>query len=551
MTRRSLPECGYVFENHKCIARGPHLCELRALKVEAFFARMLRHTKGRWAGKPFVLTDWQYADIVLPMYGPVVWDPTVSDYTRQVSSVWLEMGRKNGKSELLAGFGLYGLCADAEQSAEVYSIARDKDQARVVWDVASRMVMLSPTLSRALQVRMYDRRIIYPKTASFYGLLSRDALGNLGINPHCILFDEVLAQPSDFQWNALRTAQGARVQPLLIGATTAGPDPASFAKAEHDEVVRVIEQPSRAGHRFGYIRTVPIEADPFDEDNWRLANPALGDFLRIETLRQEAIEARNDPTKENSFRMYRLNQWLSAGTRWMTSVLWAENTGDVWPDPAWHLTELAKKQAWIGLDLSARHDLTSCAALIPIDGVYHYLWRHWLPEDALHLLDESTSGAATQWVKGGWLTLTEGAVIDYRELCADIATWVSQFDVVEITYDKWSGEYVRQELARLLGGVPMVASEPSFTGMTIPLTELMNAFVSHTVSHHANPVAAFCFDSVEVQHSRMNPDLIRPVKPKRTSVEKRIDAVPAAALAMGAHRLRGVAEPPKRAAYGF
>ncbi|WP_052121163.1 terminase large subunit [Amycolatopsis sp. MJM2582] len=119
-----------------------------------------------------------------------------------------------------------------------------------------------------------------------------------------MIFDEVLTQPNGDLWAALCTGMGTRVQPLLLAATTAGNDPTSFAKSEHDECVKIAENPSRAPHRFVYLRNLPAEAAPRDELNWYCANPALGDFLSLAALREEALEARNDPGRETSFRQY-------------------------------------------------------------------------------------------------------------------------------------------------------------------------------------------------------------------------------------------------------
>lgn len=538
-----------------CSEEGNHFCLPRAVYVETFFTRVLVHTKGLYAGRPFTLADWQRDDIVHPLFGNVVWDPVQQRYVRQFRNAWLELGRKNGKSEILAGFALYFLVADGEFGAEIYGAAKDRDQARIIWDVASRMVRLSPVLSRrsGLRVRMWEKRIVDEKTGSYYRIIPRDAAGNLGKDPLAVLFDEVIAQPDDSLWNAMRTAMGSRLQPMMLAATTAGDDPSSFAAAEHNECVKVAEDPARAEHRFVYLRNLAPDADPWDEKNWHYPNPALGDFLNINALRDEATEAKNDPLKENAFRQYRLNQWVNQAQRWMPMHVYRECTGDVWPNSLWRPTALHNKEVWVGLDLSAKHDLTSlCVFSPPVKGQPgEALWWHWLPEDALPGLDTSTSGQATQWVKQGFLRLMEGAVIDYLDLCQQIEKILAPYKVREVCYDKWSGEYVRQELQRRIGKVPMVANEPTYAGMTVPLRELMALTITKQWEHHANPVAMFCFDSVEVRKATENPELIKPVKPDRRPDKRRIDAVVTAALAVGAWRVRGANQPPKRTAIGF
>ena len=197
------------------------------------------HTKSRWARRPFDLTTWQRNDIIAPLFGDVEWSPVAKDYVRRHRVAWIELARKNGKSELLAGMALILLVADDEEGAEVYGAAVDRDQASIVWQVAERMVTLSPTLSRRLRIFRNPKRIADERTGSFYQVLAGDALGNLGLNPHGVVFDEVHAQKSADLWNALRTSMGTRTQPLMVAATTAGNDPASFAATEHEYSVAV------------------------------------------------------------------------------------------------------------------------------------------------------------------------------------------------------------------------------------------------------------------------------------------------------------------------
>lgn len=537
-----------------CEGKGEHLCVTRAAHAEMFFRHALVHTKGIYARKPFLLSPWQRDDIVHPLFGEVVFSEQYQRFVRRYRLAWIELARKNGKSELLAGIALYLMLADGEEGAAIYGVARDRDQARLIWDVAARMVQLSPSLARrrGLTVYRHDKRIWDERTGSAYTTLARDALGNLGYDPHGVLFDEVIAQPDDLLWNAMRTAMGSRVQPMLAAATTAGNDPSSFAAAEHSECVRIAEEPDRAPHRFVYLRNTDIHADPFTETNWLHANPALGEFLSVDALRDEATEARNDPAKENAFRQFRLNQWVSQATRWMPMHLWRASQGEPWTQPS--PQTLIGREVWVGLDLAAKHDLVSmcvCAPGAEPSAVTDLVWWHWLPEAALSTLDQATSSAATVWAKQGWLTVHEGEVIDYALLCRQIADRLKLMKVREICYDKWSGEFVRQELMRLLGRrTPLVANEPTYAGMSLPMTELMAQVLTRGIAHHGDPVAQYCFGAVEVRRAVDNPDLVKPVKPARTAKEARIDAVVSAALAVGAWRIRGQAQP-KGKAMGF
>jgi phage terminase large subunit-like protein len=386
------------------------VCAPRADRVVDVFERILVHTKGRWARTPFKLSPWQSDEIVRPLFGTVEYSGEWQAFVRAYRIAWLEVARKNGKSELLAGVALTLLVADDEEGAEVYGCAKDRDQARKVYDVAVRMVELCPTLSKRLDIYKQSKRIVDTKSGSYYEVVAADAAGNLGHNPHGIVFDEVISQPNVELWNAMRTAMGARTQPLMIAATTAGSDLVGFARQEHDYCEMVAAAPKRDPRRFVFIRTTPIEADWHDEAEWQKANPALGEFLSLEALRDEHREALSSPAKEQAFRQFRLNQWVRAESRWMPIDAWDATAGIV--DEA----RLAGRRCFGGLDLAAVSDLTSLAWYFPprdeSDSAV-ILWRHFVPEAIVSRLDELTAGEFTAWRRAGFVTVTEGDVCDY------------------------------------------------------------------------------------------------------------------------------------------
>ncbi|GAA4908111.1 terminase large subunit [Streptomonospora salina] len=538
-SRSRFPVCGRTFDGDTCTKRGEHYCQQRADHVVAFFSELLVHTKARWARQAFRLAPWQEHDIIRPLFGTVRWDEQAEQYVRRYRLAYISMARKCGKSEIAAGICLYLLCADGEEGAEIYGAAVDKDQARKVFDVAARMVKLSPVLSRRLVVKDHVKRIVDEQTGSYYEAIPADAGGNLGHNPHGAVYDELLTAPNGDLWNALRTGAGTRTQPLMVAITTAGNDRDSFCYQEYLEAKRVLENPNRAPHRFAYLAEAPPDADPWDEEVWKLANPALGDFLSIETLREEASEAREDPARENVFRQFRLNQWVSQVSRWVPMDLYDCAAGEPWPSPEWRLP-VGRPLAYGGLDLSAKLDLTAWCVIVPRpDGGAEVLWRYWLPEAALPALVTSTGGAAESWVRDGWLTITEGDVIDYQRVYDDIAADAQRVTLAEIDYDPWSGEPAVQELGRRLGpSTELVPVPQTFTGLSPGMRELMAVLKTRAFDHHANPVSRHCFDAVEVKRGTDDPELIKPVKPRRGGANKRIDGVLTAAMAVAAWRTR-------------
>lgn len=549
--RKHPPVCGKTFDGVECRKRGEHLCKSRVDHVSAFFTEILVHTKGRWSRTPFRLHDWQLDEIMAPLFGVVVWSDEFDRYVRRYRLAWIEVARKNGKSELLAGIALYLLVADDEDGAEIYGCAVDRDQARKVYDVAERMVHLSPLLSARLKINKQAKRIYDIQTGSYYEVTAADAGGNLGHNPHGVVFDEVLTQKNSDLWNAMRTGMGAREQALMVAATTAGDDPQSFGKAEHDEMQKVADDPERARHVFVYMRNLPQDADPWDESLWKLANPALGAFLSMQALRDEAQEAKNDPSKENAFRQFRLNQWVSQSSRWMPMHLWDQCTGDLWMTPDWGREQLAGRPAYAGFDLAAKFDLTAWALVIPgdepQDDPVHVLWRFWLPEAGLERLDQFHDGKFTRWAKQGWITVTEGSVIDYDKVIADVAEDARDFRLVAADCDEWSMWPIINRIAEEVGldveQGEITAYRNTYDRVSPGMTDLMGTVKRGLLRHHGNPVARFCFDQCEVRHAAYDPNLIRPEKPERGRDKARIDAVPAAAMAVNAWKSREGAIP--------
>jgi phage terminase large subunit-like protein len=519
-SRRTIPPC----DQYGCAQVGDHFCRPRAQRAVRFFAEVLVHTKGRWARHPFVLSEWQRKGIVEPMFGTVEWSVENQRYLRRFRTAWIELARRNGKSELMAGIALALLVADDEEGAEIYGAALDVEQAGRVFRVAERMVKLSDLLSRRLRVYA-NERIVDEQMGSFYTVVAGDAAGNLGQNPHGILFDEILTQRDRDLWDALRTGFGNRLQPLMVAATTAGNDPTGFCAAEHDYSIRCEQDPSFDPRRLVFIRNTPADADPWDERNWRHANPALGDFLSLDTLRDEALEARNDPAKENAFRQFRLNQWVQQSTRWMPLHLWDQCAAPQLPP--WELDKLAEGHLCFGgLDLSSKFDLTALAWVFPDLGNLA-LWRFWVPEETVPLLTRLTGGQFAVWIRQGWVRVCPGGVIDYDELYRQLGEDSRRYRVEEVGFDPWMAVSAHAELSKL--GISSFAVTQG-VGLSEPMNELMRLVKLEQFHHGGNPVARWNADCLEVRQDMR--ERIYPVKPKRHVSGKRIDGIAAVVMAI-------------------
>lgn len=567
---RQGPVCGYTFRTVVCPKRAAHYCEARADRAVQFFPSLLVHTKGPHERTAFVLRPWQEHEIIRPLFGEVVWSAEHGCYVRRYRIGYIVMARKSGKSELAAGLQLLLLVGDDEAASEVYSAAKDTKQAGKVFEPALRMVQLSPVLSKRLRHIKNARRIVDEKTASHYEVITSDAKGELGHSPHGFNLDEVLSQPDGSLWETMTTATGARLQELMFATTTETNDGASFGAALIDEAERVQDDPSRMPHVFSFVRKMPsteeglerlrrlypgdpdlpVSLDVFDERNWKWPNPALDDFLSRDALRRAALDAKDDPAKENGFRQYRMNQRVAQASRWMPMHLWDSCAGEVWLTPGWGRAGLKGKVAWFGFDLAAKFDLTAWALLIPDGDAVHVLWRFWLPEEALPELDKRNDGLFGRMAASGWLTVTEGNVVDYDRMYADIEADARDFSLRAGDGDQWSMAPVIQEVEKRTGVADIVAYNQTYQKMTPGMTEMMALVKSGRLRHHGNPLARFCFDSVEVRSAPYDPELIRPDKPKRDRDSKRIDGVPAAAMACSAWK-RATAEPVDNRMFAF
>ncbi|MCY0919617.1 MULTISPECIES: terminase large subunit [unclassified Streptomyces] len=550
--------CGYTLDGLTCARSGAHYCEPRANRVVRFFAELLVHPAGALANTRFELAPWQEHEIIRPLFGEVIWSEQWERYVRRYSRATVVIARKNGKSALLSGIALYMLCGDGEQSAEIYGAAANTRQAGKVFEPCTKMVKRSPHLAARLTHLRNARRLVDEKTSSHYEVIPSDADNELGHSPHCFILDEVLSQPDDKLWEAMVTGAGARTQPLMLAITTETSDQASFGAEFIDEADRVMEDPSRVPHHFAYVRKMPrtqdeldrlhrlfpgrpdlpVSLDVFDEDNWAWPNPALDTFLSRQSLREDAIEARAKLSKQNSFKQFRMNQRVSQVTRWIPMDLWDLNAREIAPNPGWIAGRLEGQRCWAGLDLSSKLDLTAWTLLFPDGSI---IWRMWAPESVADFLDEHTGGMFSEWARDGWVTLTDGDTIDYDTIYDDIETDHQLYRIVDITYDKWCGEPVRQEIVKRTR-LKTVESDTTYTRMTPPMAEMMRGLKAQEYAHYGNPVARWMADALECKSPRDDPDRIRPVKPARDKTGKRIDGMPALLFAIDG-AMRGMPAP--------
>jgi phage terminase large subunit-like protein len=516
--RRRFPPCTRTFDGVTCWRRGEHLCHPRAAHARAFFCELLVHTKGDWARQAFVPAEWQDREVITPLFGVVEYDPGWGRYLRRYRELYLSTGRKNGKTELLAGIVLYLLCGDGEEAAEVYGLALDKDQAGLAYSAAARMVQLSRLLSKRLDIARSARRITDPRTASFFAVTAGDAMGALGPSPHGAYIDELLTQPNRNLYDALRTGFGSRSQPIMLLATTADNDPAGFAAQERAWSERVLADPDLDHARLVVIHAAPADADWTDPATWAMANPALGEYLDPRILRAECAKAVNNPVEERAFRQFRLNQQTAQAGRAIDLATW-DRAPDITAD-------LAGRTCYAGLDLASTIDLASyCLDFPDGTGGHDVLWRVFTPRAQLGQLDRRTGGRASLWADAGLITVTEGDVIDYDAITVALRADAETYDLQEVAYDRWGATQLASDL--LEEGFPLVQVGQGFATMSGPTKELLRLITSGRWRHGGNPVVRWQAGNLI---TRADPS--GNVKPDKAKSTDKIDSLVAGIMAL-------------------
>ena len=464
--------------------------ERKAQRVVRFI-EALRHTKGEFHGQPFHLLPWQ-EKIIRDVFGTVRDDdPTMRQYT----TAYIEIPKKNGKSELGAAIALNMLINDDEWKAEVYSCASDRQQAAIVFDVAVDMVRQSPALMKRVKIIPSTRRMIYQPTGSIYQVLSSEVATKHGLNVSACIFDELHTQPTRALYDVMTQGSGdARKQPLWFLLTTAGTDRNSICWEVHQKALDILEGRKIDPRFYPVLFGLPDEADWTSEENWYRANPSLDHTITIDKVRDAFRKAQETPADENQFRQLRLNQWVKQSVRWMPMDKWDECGGVV--DPY----ALEGRACYAGLDLSSTSDLTALVLVFPPtseDEPYIALPFFWLPEETLSLRVRRDHVPYDQWAKRGYIQTTEGNVVHYGFIERFICELGERYDIREIAHDRWNATMMVQTLED--DGFTMVPFGQGFKDMSPPTKELMRIVLEHKLCHGGHPVLRWNMDNAFVR----------------------------------------------------
>jgi len=466
----------------------------------------LTHTAGRFAGKSFNLRRFQEAIIRL-IAGLV--DPETG--LRQIRTVFIEIPRKNGKTELMAALMLALLVIEKAQGKQLYGLANSRDQATLMFNAAKAMVKNDPMMSAHLEVIDSKKRIIHKDTNSYYCALPAEAANADGYNTYAFVYDEIHAAKDRRLWDLMKTSTGAQDEPLMIAITTAGHDTNSICYELYDYACKVrdgaIDDPSF----LPIIYEASEEDDWQDEAVWHKANPALGDFRSLEEMRRSFMEAKEMPARENVVRRLYLNQWTSAETLWISTQKWAAC------EQAFTPADLTGCRCFGGLDLSSTTDISGFAAIFPDDG-NRVLGMYWLPEDRIQELEKRDRVPYSMWVKQGFLRTTPGNVIDYDRIRNEINAFSKQHNLQMLAIDRWNSTQLSTQLDG--DGIEVAPTGQGFRDMTSACKELDRLIMSEEIQHDGNPVLKWAASNVMVEE-----DAAGNIKPSKKKSTKKIDPI--------------------------
>lgn len=507
------------------------------------FIELLPFGAGEWAGKPFRLQSWQRSPL-RDFYGNVEADPGGHKF-RIYQYLYLEIPKKNGKSELAAALGLYHLLGDGEPNPQVYVCAADKENASIVYTSMRTMADARPWLAKRVKQVPSRKELWLADGSGFVRVLSSEAYSKHGYNASCVIFDELHAQPNRALWDVMTFGAGsARHQPVWIVLTTAGDDPDrhSIGWEIHEQCRRILAARAGTGPpeddnpiwlpvMYG-MPDDPEEIekiDIYDEALWRAVNPSIGITIPLRTIRQEAAEAKQSEAKERLFRWLRLNQWVSTkAVGWLPLTLYDRTQ--------WHVSELDTslsgnalrramrdhlrgKRCFAGLDLASTTDLAAFVLEFPSQpGLEHWvtLTHAWRPREGVIDAEKRDHVPYRDWERAEYITLCDGDMNDFDEIKQAILDASRLYNLQMLGVDPYLSREISGSLMR--EGINVVEIRQNMAEMSPAMKDLERKLRAGEMKHDHNTASRWCFGNV-----RCAVDGNENIKPMKNKSTGRID----------------------------
>lgn len=466
--------------------------------------------EGKFAGKPFLLTDEQKE-----------WIHTVYDSPTRMFI--LSMGRKNAKTTFCAVILVLHLCGpEATPNTQLYSAAQARDQAALTFDLAAKIVRLSPNLRPFIQIRDTAKELLCPELGTFYKALSAEASTNFGKSPKVIIHDELgqVRGPRSEMFDALETACAAHEDPLSFVISTQAATDEDLMSIVIDDALTGADPRIKIA-----LYSAPLDLDPFSDEAIRAANPHFDSFMNQEEVRKQASDAKRMPSRDAAYRNLVLNQRVEAHSPFVNRTVWKAN-GD---EP---VEIVGRRKLFGGLDLSSVSDLTALVTMDMVDARWNVTPTFWLPQEGLAERSRTDRVPYDLWHKHGFLNTCPGETVDYAFVAAHLRDLFDTHDVEAIAFDRYNWRFLKpylekagfteKELERF------VEFGQGFVSMAPAIRELETLLLKRMFRHGNHPVLTMCANNATiVQDPAENKKF---VKRKGT---KRIDGMVALAMAVG------------------
>ena len=476
------------------------------------FASNMPHVKGKLAGQNIQLEPWQIF-ILSTVFG---WHIKATG-KRRFNTAYTEVPRKNAKSTLSSTVALYGLTADGEPGAEIYSAATSRDQAKIVFNDAQAMARKRATFRSHYGVEVGANAITVQSENSSFKPLSSEGNSLDGLNIHIAIVDELHAHKTRDVYDVLETATGAREHPLLWNITTAGSNRAGICYEIRTYLTKILQGLIEDDSFFGIIYTIDDGDNWTDPAAWAKANPNFGISVNPEDLARKCKKAMEMPSAQNNFLTKHLDVWVNADTAWMDMIKW-----DAGKDESLTLDDFEGQPCVIGVDLASKVDIAAVTLLFKKDGIYYPFNRYYLPESRI---ESSGNSQYSGWEIQGRLVATPGNVIDFAWIKSDLKDFASRFQITEIAFDPFQATEFSTTL--MAEGFSMVEVRPTVLNFSEPMKELEALVLSGKLRHDGDPVLAWMVSNV-VCHV----DAKDNIYPRKEREENKIDGVVSLIMAL-------------------
>jgi len=490
----------------------------RGERVIAFITQFCPVPEGKLVGQSMKLMEFQ-RKFILDIY----------DNKKGTSRAYLSVGRKNGKSALIAGILLAHIVGpEARQNSLIISGARSRDQAGLVFKLAEKMVRLSPALSKIVRIIPSQKMLVGLPMNVEYKAISAEAGTAHGLSPVLAILDEVgqVRGPTDAFVVAIETAQGAHDDPLLIAISTQAATDGDLFSIWLDDAKNA-KDPRIVSH----VYTAPEDCEIMDRDAWKAANPAMGEFRSLKDVEDFAKQAARLPAKEASFRWLYLNQRVEGVSPFLNRTEWEANNQQ--PDIP------LGGMCYAGLDLSASRDLTAFVMVFPDGDKYHIVSNFFLPSDGLREKAMADKVPYDIWADQGYLTLIDGPVIIPAVVARHVAEAAEEYDIQMLAYDRWRINDFQRELDIIGAQVPMAPFGQGFKDMAPAVDKLERLVAERKLLHGSNPIMNMCAANAVVER-----DPAGNRKMTKGKSAGKIDGLVALAMALGAESQEDAALPP-------